>query len=273
MRKLFLIVLVNWSAVWCVAGTTHPFSVQDMQAMDRISDPQVAPDGQWVAFVVRKTDLDANRGRTDLWLVRTDGTGLRQLTTDPEADANPRWGPDSRTLWFVSGRSGSAQVRRIRIDGGEAEQVTKEPLDVGNLIVARDGQHLAFTMDVFLDANGPEGTKKELDVIEHNKSSGRIFDRLYETPVAAPSQRQLLGQGAFGDVHPPALRLESYHRAYGEQPDRVRKSPDWSRADDREALRSPLLRRCRRAYDHGDLKARNVVLRSAERLCAASCRS
>ncbi len=179
MRRVLLVVLVNWSAVWCVAGTTHPFSVQDMLAMDRISDPQVSPDGQWVAFVVRKTDLDANRGRTDLWLVRTDGTGLRPLTTDPEADTNPRWGPDNRTIWFVSGRSGSSQVWRIRIDGGEAEQVTKEPLDVSNLVVARDGQRLAFTMDVFPDTNGPEATKKKLDEIERSKSSGRIFDRLY----------------------------------------------------------------------------------------------
>jgi len=52
----------------------HPFSVHDMLAMDRISDPQVSPDGKRVAFVVRKTDLEANRGRTDLWLVDADGS-------------------------------------------------------------------------------------------------------------------------------------------------------------------------------------------------------
>jgi dipeptidyl aminopeptidase/acylaminoacyl peptidase len=179
MRKIFLIVLVNWTAVLCQAGQTHPFSVQDMQAMDRISDPQVSPDGQWVAFVVRKTDLDANRGRTDLWLVRTDGTGLRQLTSNPEADSNPRWGPDSRMIWFVSGRSGWSQVWRIRIDGGEAEQVSKEPLDVGNLLVSRDGQYIAFTMDVFPDGNGVEATKKKLDQIEQSKSSGRVYERLF----------------------------------------------------------------------------------------------
>jgi dipeptidyl aminopeptidase/acylaminoacyl peptidase len=179
LAVLFLSAPVASPATDAEMHQTHPFSVQDMQAMDRISDPQVSPDGQWVAFVVRKTDLDANRGRTDLWLVRTDGTGLRQLTTNPEADTNPRWGPDSRTIWFVSSRSGSSQVWRVRIDGGEAEQVTKEPLDVSNLIVSRDGRYFAFTMDVFPDANGPEASKKKLDEIDRGKSSGRIFDRLY----------------------------------------------------------------------------------------------
>jgi dipeptidyl aminopeptidase/acylaminoacyl peptidase len=178
MRKAILIVLISWSASFCPASQTHPFSVQDMVAMDRVSDPQVSPDGQWVAFVVRKTDLDANRGRTDVWLVRTDGTGLRQLTSHPEADVNPRWGPDSRTIWFISGRSGSSQVWRVQVDGGEAQQVTKEPLDVSNLVVSRDGQRVAFTMDVFPDAN-VEATKKKLDEIERSKSSGRIYDRLY----------------------------------------------------------------------------------------------
>ncbi len=51
----------------------HPFSVHDMLAMDRIGDPQVSPDGKWVAFTVRVTDLEANRGRTDIWLADTDG--------------------------------------------------------------------------------------------------------------------------------------------------------------------------------------------------------
>jgi hypothetical protein len=45
------------------ADETHPFSVHDMLAMDRISDPQVSPDGQYIVLVLRKTDLEANKGR------------------------------------------------------------------------------------------------------------------------------------------------------------------------------------------------------------------
>ena len=84
MRSIFLFLLfviyafgsvVTVSAV--SADQTHPFSIHDMLAMDRLLDPQISPDGKWIVFVLRQTDLEANKGRTDLWLLGTDGTGLR----------------------------------------------------------------------------------------------------------------------------------------------------------------------------------------------------
>jgi dipeptidyl aminopeptidase/acylaminoacyl peptidase len=161
------------------ADKTHPFSVHDMLAMDRISDPQVSPDGRWIVFVLRKTDLEANLGRTDLWLIGTDGTGLRRLTSHLSKDFNPRWAPDNKSVWFISTRSDSSQVWRIRIDGGEAEQVTDEPLDVGNLLVSPDGKHIGFTMEVFPDCATAVETKDRLDDIKARKASGRIYERIF----------------------------------------------------------------------------------------------
>ena len=60
-------------------GETHPFSIHDMIAMKRVSGPQVSPDGQWIVFDVKVIDVEENKGRSDLWLVRVDGTGLRRL--------------------------------------------------------------------------------------------------------------------------------------------------------------------------------------------------
>ena len=157
---------------------THPFSIHDMLAMERISEPGVSPDGRWVVFTLRKTDLEADKGRTDLWLVDADGKGLRPLTTHPESDSSPRWLGDSRTVLFISGRSGSSQVWRIRIDGGEAQQVTEQPLDVSNLVVSGDGAYIGFTMEVY-PGKTPEETKARLDEIKEQKISGRIFDRVF----------------------------------------------------------------------------------------------
>ena len=72
------------------AQDTHPFSVHDMLAMQRLSDPSVSPDGRLVAFTVRDTDLEANKGRTDVWLVGLDGGEPRRLTSDPASDGNAR---------------------------------------------------------------------------------------------------------------------------------------------------------------------------------------
>ncbi|MBI4470659.1 MAG: S9 family peptidase [Acidobacteria bacterium] len=162
-----------------LAAETHPFSVQDMVGMDRISDPQCSPDGKWISFVLRTTDLDANRGRTDLWLIGSDGVGLRRLTSHPADDSNPCWSPDSRSIWFLSSRAGSSQVWQISVDGGEAVQVTKLPLDVNNLSLSPDGTRIAFSLEVFPDAKTIEATKDRLDAEARRKSTGRIYDQLF----------------------------------------------------------------------------------------------
>ena len=155
---------------------SHPLTVHDMLAMDRISDSQVSPDGKWIAFSVRETDLAANRGRTDIWLVGTDGKGLHRLTNHPASDFNGRWTPCSQWIFFLSTRSGSSQIWRIKVDGGEAEQWTHFPLDVGSLIVAK--AKLAFTMDVFPGMT-PVATAAKLEETGKAKATGRLYDKLF----------------------------------------------------------------------------------------------
>jgi len=179
MTPLLLLLVFSATASGAPALDAHPFSVHDMVAMDRISDPQVSLDGKWVAFVVRATDLEANRGRLDLWMVGVDGKGLRRLTRHPASDTNPRWAPDGKSLWFLSTRSDSSQIWRLPVDGGEAEQVTSLPLDVGNLVVSPDGLRLAFSLEVFFDCDSPVCTKERLDKAAARKASGLTFEKLF----------------------------------------------------------------------------------------------
>jgi dipeptidyl aminopeptidase/acylaminoacyl peptidase len=176
---LLLIVMVLMSSAAFAQKETHPFSIHDMLAMDRLSDPQVSPDGKWVVFTLRTTDLAANRGRTDLWLVGVDGTGLRQLTTHPGSDGSPAWSKDGRSIWFLSTRSGSSQVWRLPVDGGEAEQKTSLPLDVGCFVLSPDNALLAVSMEVFPDCENIACTSAKLEAADERKATGRIYDRLF----------------------------------------------------------------------------------------------
>lgn len=160
------------------AAGTHPFSVQDMLAMDRVSEPAVSPDGKLVAFTLRTTDLAANRGRTDVWLLDVATKGLRRLTTHEAGDSSPRWAPDGRTLYFLSTRSGSSQVWKLSLLGGEPEAVTKEPLDLEGFDLSPDGRTLLLGMAVF-PGKSPAETKAALDDTEKSKASGMLFDRLF----------------------------------------------------------------------------------------------
>ena len=162
-----------------VFADRHPFTARDLVTMARLSDPQVSPDGESVAYVLRTTDMEANKGRTDLWLVALDGSEPRRLTTDPASDSSPRFSPDGKSLYFLSSRSGSSQVWRLPLDGGEAEQVTDLALDVGNLLLSPDGKHLAFSLEVFPDCGDLDCTVERLEDREASPASGRLYERLF----------------------------------------------------------------------------------------------
>jgi len=175
---MLLALLVAALPATAPAADTHPFSVHDMLAMDRISDPRVSPDGSLVAFTVRVTDLEANKGRNDIWIAPTAGGAARRLTTHEANDTQARWAPDGRSLFFVSTRTGSAQVFRVGVEGGEPQAVTKLPLDVDALEVAPGGQHLLFAMAVF-PGQTPAETAAALETRSKKKATGRLYERLF----------------------------------------------------------------------------------------------
>jgi dipeptidyl aminopeptidase/acylaminoacyl peptidase len=166
-------------ALTAAPASPHPYTVQDQVTLRRLSEPRVSPDGQRIAFVLRTTDMEANRGRTDLWLVNADGSGVRQLTSHPDGDNQPVWAPDGRSLFFLSSRGGSSQVWRLPIDGGEPQQVTKLPLDVNAFGLSPNGARLVVALDVFPDCPTLECNTQREEAKAKNKSSGRVYDKLF----------------------------------------------------------------------------------------------
>ena len=129
-----------------------PFTVEDLVRLKRVADPQLSADGRYVAYVQSVTDLQANKGRTSLWLLDlARGGAPRQLTDAKADDSSPRWASDSRTLYFLSARSGSTQVWRLSVPAGEAQRVSNYPLDVGSLKVSPRGDRLAPVSYTHLD--------------------------------------------------------------------------------------------------------------------------
>jgi len=156
-------------------------TADDLVRIKRVSGPQVSPDGHYVAFVLRETDMEANRGRTDVWLLdlTKKNAAPQRLTQNDANDSSPRWAPDSRTIYFLSTRSGSSQVWRLSLAGGEAARVTDYPLDIGSLRVSPNGERIAVSMDVLPECADLRCTKDELAAREKNKATGRVYDRLF----------------------------------------------------------------------------------------------
>ena len=95
-------------------------------------NPALSPDGQWVAFY-------ASGKHEDIFLIRTDGTGLRQITDDSYKDRKPTWSPDGTLISFFSDRSGKFQIWTVRPDGSGLRQMTNEPTSAlnGSLVSGR----------------------------------------------------------------------------------------------------------------------------------------
>ena len=169
-----LLVLGAWQS-----AKAEPFTAEHLVRLDRVGAPAVSPAGERVAYAVRKTDMDAGKGRYDLWLSELSGGAPRQLTTHESNDTAPAWSADGQFVYFLSSRSGSSQVWRLSPEGGEARAVTDLPLDVGTFRLSGDGRTLVVSMQVFPDCEDLACTASRNESLEKEPTSGKSYSQLF----------------------------------------------------------------------------------------------
>ena len=112
MHKLKLIILLCFLS--SEIFSQHPITPSDVYKIKSISDPQVSPDGKWVAYVLSIPDSVKDKSNSDIWMVSWDGTESVKLTASPDGENHPRWSPDGKYLTFLSSRydTKSSQIWR-----------------------------------------------------------------------------------------------------------------------------------------------------------------
>ena len=145
-------LLLSMCAVEAIAADSvavrRTLKVDDFFRVQEVSDPQVSPDGLWVAYVVSSNDRDADEARSAIWMVSWDGTEQLQLTRAADGTAKPKWSPDGRFLAFIATPAGSEQSQIMLLDrrGGEARPLTSVTGDIGKYAWSPDGKRLAIAM-------------------------------------------------------------------------------------------------------------------------------
>lgn len=180
--KILLIVLALGLAAGPAVAAADPraFDVEDLVRMARVSDPQVSPDGRLVAYALRETDMEGDRGVTGIWVVPSDGSAAPQQLTDAlSSDWHQRWAPDGESLYFLSNRAGTVQVWNLPLRGGERRQVTDYPLPIRAFAVSPAGGALALAIDVFLDCEDLACTRDRLDERERSPAKGVLHERVF----------------------------------------------------------------------------------------------
>jgi dipeptidyl aminopeptidase/acylaminoacyl peptidase len=155
----------------------HPIAFDDLIKMHRVGEPQISPDGKWVAYTLTTPDMDANRNASNLWLVSTESGAPIQLTQSGH-DSSPVWSPDGKTLAFISSRAGDSQVYILSMDGGEAHAWTHLSTGADLVKWSPDGKTLAFTSSVYPDCKDDACNKLRDEDKEKNKVKAHVAEHL-----------------------------------------------------------------------------------------------
>jgi dipeptidyl aminopeptidase/acylaminoacyl peptidase len=180
-----LLVAVFGAAHAAPAEAARGFDVRDLQRLDRVSSPVLAPDGSVVVFARREmtggSGEDLGKASTSLWIRGLDGQAEpKRLTPAGWNVSSPAFSSDGKSLYFLSGQSGTQQVYAMAATGGAPRQVTRLPLDVGSFKVAPGGERLAVSLEVFPECGADlDCTVRRVTEREQAKASGVIYDQLF----------------------------------------------------------------------------------------------
>src|SRR5437870_1920609 len=127
---------------------TRAFSLDDVLPVRDVRDPEISPDGAWVAYTVSTPDTAEDRNKSAVWMVSWDGTRNVRLTTSKPGENTPRWSPDGRWLAFLSSREDEhTQLWLLDRLGGEGRKATTLQSDVDDYVWTPDGKRIALVVE------------------------------------------------------------------------------------------------------------------------------
>ncbi|WP_409019319.1 prolyl oligopeptidase family serine peptidase [Brevundimonas vesicularis] len=161
------------------SAATSAFTYTDMISANRLGDPQVSPDSQWVVYTLTQTDVANNRRTSALYIQSLKGEGEARKLAISDGGANTaRWGQDGK-LYFLSGRSGSSQVWVSTDQGATATQVTDLPTDVNAYRVNAAGDAVAVSLAVYPDAEDLTASVARAKTQAEAKTTAQVYDRMF----------------------------------------------------------------------------------------------
>ncbi len=122
-------------------------TIGDLFKLKRVSNPQISPEGDWLAFTISETDLEKDKSETRIWMMPTAGGDPIPMTGKDLSAGSPRWSPDGKYLSFSASRNeGKSQVWILDRRGGEAWSLTDIKQGISGFVWSPDGKKLLLSI-------------------------------------------------------------------------------------------------------------------------------
>ena len=176
---LSLLLAVISAGVAAQPAGSRPMTIDDLLAVIRVADPQLAPDGRSVAFVRTTTDAKTGARNPDIWTVSTKGGDAKALIGGDKSENTPRFSADGKRLAFISTRDGAAQVYIANGDGSNVRKITDLVMGAqAPLSISADGSKIAFVSDVYPECTTEECNRKKKEEADKNPVKAYQVTRL-----------------------------------------------------------------------------------------------
>jgi dipeptidyl aminopeptidase/acylaminoacyl peptidase len=120
-----VIIIVSAPSAGAADTLPRPMKIDDYFRFRDVGDPQISPDGKWVAYTISATDLEKESSETRIWMSPLDGGDAVPMTAKGKSAWRPRWSPDGRYLAFLSAaKEGKTQVWTLFRKGGDSQPLT-----------------------------------------------------------------------------------------------------------------------------------------------------
>jgi dipeptidyl aminopeptidase/acylaminoacyl peptidase len=170
-----IIVLVTLSSLF---SENNSINFENFFTVNRVGTPVVSPDGQNIAFTVKKANIAENSYTTQIWLMDKNGKNLNQLTSDSSASLHPIFSSNGEILYFLNSRSGSNQIWKISLSGGNAQQVSDVYGDIEGFALSPNDSHFIFIRKVLPGCDTEDCIKKHGEMQKNNPVKARVIDNL-----------------------------------------------------------------------------------------------
>lgn len=177
IRKTVSLSVLGALSVMSSASLATGFTVEKLNQLDSVHSGSVSPNGQYMVYGHKKVSPKHKVSNLYLKSLNSD-TPDKQLTNHKTTESNIVWHSDNNAIYFLSSRSGSSQVWRLSLNGGEAQQITDLSVDVNGFKLSPDNNKLVMTLAVYPDCADLTCTKSRHDKALSSPNKGREYTQL-----------------------------------------------------------------------------------------------